>query len=171
MTTANPQLEASVQPPPKEKEVVTLASLSPDKESPAEILKIPLNEIRPMLYQPRTYVDLEKVRELSESISALGQQQAGKVRPIDPPDEKGHRFELISGERRYRACLMANTGFFRAEIDRTPMTPAQQFVKALTSNSDMEPLSPTENALAIQRLKAMELLDVAIFKDMFRSPA
>lgn len=124
-----------------------------------------------MPQQPRTFVDLLKVRELADSISSVGQAQAGIVRPLDSPDEQGRIFELISGERRYRACLMANIGFFRAEIDRTPMTPAQQFLKALTTNSDMEPLSPTENALAIQRLKAMGLTDEQICKVMSRSSA
>jgi ParB/RepB/Spo0J family partition protein len=154
----------------KSEEKVDLSTMAKESiEQKPEVLNIPLNQIRPMKGQPRTHIDMVKLRELADSIAEVGQSQAGKVKPLLEPDNEGHIFELISGERRFRACLMASIGFFRAEIDRSPMTPAQQFVKALTSNSDQEPLSPSENALAIQRLKAMQLNDTEICKVMSRS--
>ena len=125
-----------------------------------EILELSPDEIRPMKDQPRRWFDTHKINELAESIAEVGQAQPGKVRPIVPP-ENGKNWELVSGERRCRACSIAGK-LFRAEVDRTPMSPIQQFEKALTCNSDQEQLMPTEAALAIQRLKAANRTDKQI---------
>src|SRR2546421_727663 len=72
-------------------------------EAPREtLLTLPVGRIRPGRYQPRTRMDQQALAELAESIRTQGLMQPLLVRPVDR-----ERYELIAGERRWRAAQMA----------------------------------------------------------------
>src|SRR3989442_3453526 len=72
-------------------------------EAPREaLLTLPVARIRPGRYQPRTKMDQQALAELAESIRSQGLMQPLLVRPVDRD-----RYELIAGERRWRAAQMA----------------------------------------------------------------
>ena len=77
------------------KEVV---SENPPKQGTADILRIPVAMIEPNPFQPRMSFDQEALEELAESIRTLGLIQPITVRRIS-----GDRYQIISGERRFRA--------------------------------------------------------------------
>src|SRR2546428_13781384 len=75
-------------------------------ETPREaLLTLPVARIRPGRYQPRTKMDQQALAELAESIRSQGLMQPLLVRPVDRD-----RYELIAGERRWRAAQMAGLG-------------------------------------------------------------
>ena len=69
------------------------------RTSSADILRIPVDMIEPNPYQPRMNFDQEALEELTDSIKTLGLIQPITVRTIS-----GNRYQIISGERRVRAC-------------------------------------------------------------------
>src|SRR5256712_12062368 len=75
-------------------------------EAPREaLLTLPVARIRPGRYQPRTKMDQQALAELAESIRSQGLMQPLLVRPVDRD-----RYELIAGERRWRAAQMGGGG-------------------------------------------------------------
>src|SRR2546428_3999706 len=75
-------------------------------EAPREaLLTLPVARIQPGRYQPRTKMDQQALAELAESIRSQGLMQPLLVRPVDRD-----RYELIAGERRWRAGQMAGRG-------------------------------------------------------------
>lgn len=86
--------------------------------STAELVTLNPRKIRPMPDQPRKFFDPERLAALSESLRSYGQIMPGFVRKI-PEDEEGCDHELLDGERRWRASLMANITYraLRIEID------------------------------------------------------
>jgi ParB family chromosome partitioning protein len=96
-------------------------------------------------YQPRTRMDEASLAELSESIKAQGIIQPILVRPIG-----GTRFEIIAGERRWRAARMAGLGEVPVIVRDVPDTAA--LAMALIENIQREDLNPLEEAAGIQRL-------------------
>ena len=108
-------------------------------------LDIPLDKIIPNKYQPRRDFDVEKIRELAESIKQNGLLQAITVR-----DRKDGFFELIAGERRLRALrYLAVKSTFAIVKD---LTDEQMATLALIENIQREELSPIEEANAYQKL-------------------
>lgn len=108
-------------------------------------LMIPVNNIRANPYQPRLDFDEIKLQELSDSIKVHGLIQPITVRYIGED-----RYELISGERRLRACKMAG-------IDKIPsyirdVNDEDIITMALVENVQREQLNPIETALGYQRL-------------------
>lgn len=72
-------------------------------ETPGQMIsEIPVSQIEPNPFQPRKEFDEEALSELASSIKTLGLIQPITVRRINPT-----KFQIISGERRYRACRMA----------------------------------------------------------------
>ena len=76
--------------------------------------EIEIDKIEPNPYQPRTEFNQESIEELAASIKAIGLIQPITVRPIN-----GGRYQIISGERRYRASRMANLATIPAYIKET----------------------------------------------------
>ena len=113
---------------------------------------IPLRLIRPYDKQPRRFFSLSALKTLRESIQEEGQKEAGIVRPLNPPVD-GYEFELIDGERRFRACLLAGLSTYKAIVDTTPMTEEEQFIRSLMANVNREGHTTTEMAMAIKRMK------------------
>ena len=81
------------------KEVVSSPEVQPKDTS--DVLRIPVDLIEPNPYQPRMSFDNEALQELASSIRTLGLIQPITVR------RKGDKYQIISGERRYRASLIA----------------------------------------------------------------
>jgi len=106
-------------------------------------LKIAL--LQPGKYQPRTRMDKESLAELAESIKAQGVMQPVLVRPVS-----AGRYEIIAGERRWRAAQMAGLTEVPALIREVPDEDA--LAMSLIENIQREDLNPLEEALGIQRL-------------------
>lgn len=109
------------------------------------IIEIELSAIEVNPYQPRTYFDEEALRELASSIKELGVIQPITVRKLD-----GNKFQLVSGERRFRASkLIGNKtapAYIRIANDQ------EMLEMALVENIQRKNLDPIEVALSYQRL-------------------
>ncbi|QDU35544.1 putative chromosome-partitioning protein ParB [Poriferisphaera corsica] len=109
-----------------------------------------VSEIVPNRYQPRQEFDERALGALSESIKKDGLMQPIIVRAMEEADEEGHRFELVAGERRWRAAQLAGLdvmpGFVR-ELDDEQLAEW-----ALVENLQREDLNPIERAEAFKRL-------------------
>lgn len=115
---------------------------SEDKE--AQIEEIKLTEIRPNPYQPRKTFEEEALRELSESI-----ETHGVIQPISLRKSiKG--YEIVVGERRYRAAKLAGMKTIPAVVKE--LTDDQMMELALIENLQRENLNPLEEAKAYQKL-------------------
>lgn len=111
------------------------------------VITIPLNKIKPNRYQPRQNFNKEKLQELADSIKKHGLAQPVLVTPSVAPGE----YELIAGERRFRASKMAGLKDIKA-IVRQSADDKQKFDLALIENLQREDLDPVEQAKAFQRL-------------------
>ena len=105
---------------------------------------LPLQQIRPGKYQPRTKMNPESLRELAESIKMQGVMQPVLVRPA------GDGYEIIAGERRVRAAAIAGLHEVPVIIRQVPDNAA--LAMALIENIQREDLNPLEEAHGVQRL-------------------
>jgi ParB family chromosome partitioning protein len=109
------------------------------------LLTLPVARIRPGRYQPRTKMDQQALAELAASIRSQGLMQPLLVRPVDRD-----RYELIAGERRWRAAQMAGLDEVPALVREVPDDAA--LAMSLIENIQRESLNPMEEAAGIQRL-------------------
>ena len=113
---------------------------------------IPLTAIRPSPTQPRTYFAPEALAELAASIKARGLVQPVVVRSLKPEEATGvHRYELIAGERRWRASQLAGLTVVPAVIKEV-FDQRDILLLSLVENLQRDDLNPLEEALAYQRL-------------------
>ena len=105
--------------------------------------------LQPGKYQPRTQMDGASLEELAASIRAQGLMQPILVRPIGGSLGED-RFEIVAGERRWRAAQMAGLGEVPALIREIPDESA--LAMALIENIQRENLNPLEEAQGLQRL-------------------
>jgi ParB family chromosome partitioning protein len=110
-----------------------------------ELRNLPLDVISPGRYQPRSVFDEEKLNELADSIRSQGVVQPVVVRPVG--DEQ---YELIAGERRWRAAQLAGIDDIPAVIRDVP--DEVSVAMALIENIQREDLNPLEEATALRRL-------------------
>jgi ParB family chromosome partitioning protein len=106
---------------------------------------LPVGAIQPGKYQPRTKMDPEALNELAASIRAKGLMQPVLVRPLGRDS-----FELIAGERRWRAAQMAGLTEIPALVREVPDETA--LAMSLIENIQREDLNPMEEAAGVQRL-------------------
>ena len=106
---------------------------------------IAIDRIRPGKYQPRTKMDAVSLAELADSIREQGIMQPILVRPVD-----GARFEIIAGERRWRAAQQAGLHDVPALVKSVPDNAA--LTLALVENIQREDLNPLEEAQGLSRL-------------------
>jgi ParB family chromosome partitioning protein len=111
-----------------------------------QLRKLPLDRIRPGRYQPRSVFDQEKLSELADSIRAQGVVQPVVVRPLS--GDEG--YELIAGERRWRAAQIAGLQDIPAVIRDVP--DEVSVAMSLIENIQRENLNPLEEATALRRL-------------------
>ncbi|WP_299109189.1 ParB/RepB/Spo0J family partition protein [uncultured Tenacibaculum sp.] len=109
------------------------------------IIEIDVNSIDVNPYQPRTYFDEEALRELASSIKELGVIQPITVRKLD-----GNKFQLVSGERRFRASKLIGNKTVPAYIRLA--NDQEMLEMALVENIQRKNLDPIEVALSYQRL-------------------
>jgi len=106
---------------------------------------LPVGAIRPGKYQPRTRMDEKSLQELAASIKAQGLMQPLLVRPIGR-----EQYELIAGERRWRAAQIAGLDAVPVLVREVPDNVA--LAMALVENIQRENLNPIEEAGGLQRL-------------------
>ena len=117
----------------------------PEAGSSSEVLTIPLDRIRPNPQQPRMSFDRDSLEALSISIRNFGLIQPVTVR------RTGDFYEIISGERRFRAARIAGLEAIPAYV-READTDVQLLEMALVENIQRENLDPIEEALSYRRL-------------------
>jgi ParB family chromosome partitioning protein len=106
-------------------------------------------QLQPGKYQPRTQMDSTSLEELAASIRAQGLMQPILVRPLASKSGE-ERFEIVAGERRWRAAQMAGLTEVAALIREIPDESA--LAMALIENIQRENLNPLEEAQGLQRL-------------------
>ena len=108
-----------------------------------------LSDMVPGMYQPRTRMDEGALYELAESIKAQGIMQPILVRKLHDGDNAG-KFEIIAGERRFRAARLAGLESVPVLVRDVPNEAAAAM--ALIENIQREDLNPLEEAQGLQRL-------------------
>jgi ParB family chromosome partitioning protein len=126
-----------------------LSALIPDlpEPRPSAMVETDIDRLTPNEFQPRAYVDDARLQELAQSIKTNGVIQPIVVRKM------GDRFQIIAGERRWRAAKLA--GLLRVPIAVRDVAPGQEqslLQMALIENIQRENLNPIEEAMAYRRL-------------------
>ncbi|HRF12985.1 MAG: ParB/RepB/Spo0J family partition protein [Candidatus Accumulibacter phosphatis] len=116
-----------------------------DVQSREQQRTLPVGHLQPGKYQPRTRMDSASLEELAASIRVQGLMQPILVRPVSDD-----RYEIIAGERRWRAAQMAGLTEVSTLIRDIPDEAA--LAMALIENIQREDLNPLEEALGLQRL-------------------
>lgn len=110
------------------------------------IPKLPIEFVVPNPYQPRTEMNPEKLVELSDSI-----RKHGVIEPILVTKKSDTKYELIAGERRWRASQLA--GMKTVPVVIKEATPKDMLELAVIENIQREDLNPFEEALAFEQLQ------------------
>jgi ParB family chromosome partitioning protein len=120
---------------------------SDEESGQGELQNLSHAQLRPGKYQPRTRMDPGSLEELAASIKARGIMQPILVRPLD---EEEQAYEIIAGERRWRAAEIAGLDELPCLVRRIPDDAA--LAMSLIENIQREDLNPLEEASGIQRL-------------------
>ena len=120
-----------------------------DKPHGDEQRNLPVERLRPGKYQPRTHMDQDSLAELAASIKAQGVMQPILVRAVDSTPG-AERYEIVAGERRWRASQLAGLNEVPVLIRNIP--DEQALAMALIENIQRENLNPLEEAQGLQRL-------------------
>ena len=110
-----------------------------------DVLRIPAGLIDPNPYQPRMAFDSDSLEELAESIRTFG-----LIQPISVRKQAEGRYQIISGERRFRACRLAGMDVIPAYIRTT--NDQGMLEMAIVENIQRQDLDPIEIAMSYQRL-------------------
>ena len=113
---------------------------------------LPLSRLQAGRYQPRTRMDETALQELAGSIATHGLMQPIVVRPLldSSVPARNQRYEIIAGERRFRAAGLA--GLYEVPVLVKDVPDEQALAMALIENIQREDLNPLEEAQAIRRL-------------------
>ena len=117
----------------------------PASSRTSDVLRIPVDMVEANPFQPRSSFDPEAMEELAASIRALGLIQPVTVRKVSDG-----RYQIISGERRFKACRMAGMAMIPAYVRETDDQGMLEM--ALVENIQRENLDPIETALSYRRL-------------------
>ena len=122
------------------------AETPPPEAQPGEALRtLPVQQLQPGKYQPRMQMDASKLTELAESIKAQGVIQPIVVRELSPG-----KFEIVAGERRWRASQEA--GLAEVPVVVRELDDRTVIAMALIENIQREDLNPLEEAQSLQSL-------------------
>lgn len=140
----------------------TVVTEAPSEGPKKGVLSVSIEDVHPNRFQPRKTFDDATLEELSESIKEHGLMQPILVR------KRGNAFEIIAGERRWRACQRA--GLKTIDVIVKDLLDNQVFEWALIENIQREDLNPIEEAEAYKRLlessnMTQEQLSVRLGKD------
>ncbi|AVS72332.1 chromosome partitioning protein ParB [Paracidovorax avenae] len=134
---------------PKVAEAAPGAEASASAAAPGAPSTLPLDDMVPGIYQPRTRMDEGALYELAESIKAQGIMQPILVRRLAQGENAG-RYEIIAGERRFRAARIAGLAEVPVLVREVPDESAAAM--ALIENIQREDLNPLEEAQGLARL-------------------
>lgn len=119
-----------------------------------QVVEIPLDQIEPNRYQPRQVFDKQGIQELAETIQAHGLLQPIILREYEPA-----KYEIIAGERRYRAMKLLDWEKAPAIVEK--MNDHETASLALIENLQRSQLSPVEEAQAYEKLMDLNNLTQA----------
>ena len=122
-----------------------LGGNKPDKNNEGELRQLALGDIKPGKYQPRTHMDQTALQELADSI-----KERGIVQPILVRELSAGKFEIVAGERRWRAAQLAGLASVPALVREIADDAALGI--GLIENIQREDLNAMEEAAGIQRL-------------------
>lgn len=143
LSSGSTETMASLLGKPKDRSVPEQSRPEP-KES--ELKHVPIELIQRGKYQPRTDMHEEALEELANSIKKQGIMQPIVIRPIS-----ADKYEIIAGERRWRACQIAGLDTIPALIK--PVGDEAAIAMSLIENIQRENLNPIEEAMALKRLQ------------------
>ena len=116
-----------------------------DPQDTADVLRIPVSMIEPNPFQPRMSFDQDSLQELAASIRTFG-----LIQPITVRKKSADRYQIISGERRFKACQIAGMDMVPAYI--RDANDQGMLEMAIVENIQRENLDPIEVAMSYQRL-------------------
>ena len=122
----------------------------PPAGGPVQPTSLKLSQMQAGKYQPRTRMDEGSLYELAESIRGQGIMQPILVRPLESAGAKAQRYEIIAGERRFRAARLA--GLDEVPVLVREVADESAAVMALIENIQREDLNPLEEAQGLKRL-------------------
>lgn len=126
---------------------VLIKSRNVEPEHDAEIVTLDIDALQPNVHQPRHHFDQTALEELAASIKTQGLIQPVLVRPLSVPGQ----YELVAGERRWRASRMAGLDSIECIVRR--MDDYESMAIALIENLQREDLNPIEEARALGQIK------------------
>jgi ParB family chromosome partitioning protein len=137
--------------PPPAAPVADAEPPAPPKPADSALREVPVDLLRRGKYQPRVDMREDSLTELAESIKAQGVVQPIVVRPVPNPMGNGEtQYEIVAGERRWRAAQMAGLQTIPAVVRDIPDESA--VAVALIENIQREDLNPIEEARSLHRL-------------------
>lgn len=122
-----------------------VSSKNNNSSKDSELQNLPIEQLHPGKYQPRKDMSAEALDDLSNSIKSQGIIQPIVVRPVSD-----HSYEIIAGERRWRAAQLAELDMIPCLIKHVPDEAAVAI--ALIENIQREDLNAMEEAIALERL-------------------
>ena len=123
-----------------------LEALLPEQES-GRLCEVHVDQVRPAGFQPRRDLNMAGLEELASSIRTT----QGLLQPILVRQQEDGRFEIIAGERRWRAAQMA--GLKQLPVQVVEATEEAALAMALIENIQREDLNAMETAIALKRLR------------------
>lgn len=129
----------------KQKKEISVRTEKNDSAITDRIWSIPIYEISPNAKQPRQYFGIEELEELADSI-----KKHGILQPILVSEKKDGGYEIIAGERRWRAAKLAGLTSVQALVKQ--MADLEKLEVALIENIQRMELNPIEEAFAYERL-------------------
>jgi len=127
-----------------------LDALIPPGSQASGLKRVSIDAISPNPHQPRTVFEPEALQELADSIREMGLIQPLIVQEAAEDERSGVRYQLITGERRWRAARMA--GLQHVEVIVKDATPQEMLELALVENIQRADLNPLEEAEAYRQL-------------------
>ena len=112
-----------------------------------QLKQIDVNQLKRGAYQPRRFIDEAELQELAASIQKHGVMQPIVIRPIDDAE---YAYEIIAGERRWRAARIAGLTEIPAIV--RDLTDQVAIALALIENIQRQDLNPIDQAMALQRI-------------------
>jgi len=136
---------------------------SDDSAVADQLLQLPVTSLRPGKYQPRTFMNQAALESLAESIKAQGIMQPIVVRTV-----ANNQYEIVAGERRWRAAQLA--GLTEVPVILRDIPDEAALAMALIENIQRENLNPIEEAQGLQRLlDEFEMTHESVAKAVGRS--
>lgn len=136
---------------------------SDNSQNEQRVDRVAIRQLQPGQYQPRKTFDEAALQELADSIQAQGLVQPIVVREIEED-----KYEIIAGERRWRACKLA--GLEKVPVIIRNVNSQETLAMALIENIQREDLNPIETALGLRRLlEEFELTQQAVADAVGRS--